>query len=267
MDDFKINRIDIKYEKRGCAKSREMDGLCHVKVLPWLSVAQAVKGSYDIRLGKAGEPVYNTGEGGMFIAPSDTLQTITHRASRESGVMEIRWIFLDAVINGKYSLDSLFEFPTVMPEDASEEMSALLDRLFLSDDICDAYGTYYAVIKLLLSVGVPKHTGGGDSLSRVTDYIYVNYSKELKISTLADVAYTSESNLYASFKKRFGISPIAYVNSYRLSLAAERLLSTDAHICDIAADVGFPDPLYFSRMFKKQYAVSPREYRRMNLSK
>jgi len=264
MDNFKINKIEIRYERRGCTKSRRMDGLCHVKVLPWLSLAQATEGSYDIRLGRESEPIYSTGEGGMFIAPSNTLQTITHRANKDSSLMGIRWIFLDVVINGEYRPDRLFDFPIVVPKETAKRISLLLDELFLCEDICDCYSVYYRIIKLLLSLGTPKTRRESNPMSAVSDYIYENYDKEITVKDLADIAYMSESNLHAVFKRQFGLPPLSYINHYRLSLAAERLLLSDAHVCDIANSVGFSDPLYFSKMFKKQYSLSPKEYRRMN---
>ena len=45
-------------------------------------------------------------------------------------------------------------------------------------------------------------------------------------------------------------------------VAARRLLVTDARLSDIAYEVGFEDPNYFSRMFRRNFGASPQEYRR-----
>ena len=65
------------------------------------------------------------------------------------------------------------------------------------------------------------------------------------------------------FQKETGITPLQYLNNLRLQLAAEALLSAEAEnisMADIARLCGFREPLYFSRMFKKQYGVAPSLY-------
>jgi AraC-like DNA-binding protein len=98
-------------------------------------------------------------------------------------------------------------------------------------------------------------------------YITRNYSEPIRIQDLAREAHTSESNLYASFKAQLGTSPIAYLNDYRLSLAANLLEESDARIGEIADSVGIEDSLYFSRLFKRTYGTSPIEYRKMHSKK
>ena len=58
-----------------------------------------------------------------------------------------------------------------------------------------------------------------------------------------------------------GKSPGAFIQDLRLMVAARRLLVTDERISDIAYQVGFEDPNYFSRMFRKNFGVTPQAYR------
>lgn len=65
------------------------------------------------------------------------------------------------------------------------------------------------------------------------------------------------------FQKETGVTPLQYLNSLRLQLAADALLSAraaGASMADIARTCGFREPLYFSRMFKKAYGVAPSYY-------
>ena len=80
---------------------------------------------------------------------------------------------------------------------------------------------------------------------------------------LAGISNMSESNFYAAFKKQMAISPIAYLNNYRLSIAADRLTDTSDTVSEISYSVGISDPLYFSKLFKKTYGMTPKEYRIM----
>jgi two-component system response regulator YesN len=50
----------------------------------------------------------------------------------------------------------------------------------------------------------------------------------------------------------------------RLTLAKELLLTTNLRLSEIAFDVGYNDPNYFSFLFKKKESISPKEYRQKN---
>ena len=66
------------------------------------------------------------------------------------------------------------------------------------------------------------------------------------------------------FKKEMGITPHQYLCEKRLDTAAESLASVyndNDNIADVARQCGFNEPLYFSRMFKKRYGISPSFYR------
>ena len=65
------------------------------------------------------------------------------------------------------------------------------------------------------------------------------------------------------FQREMGVTPLQYLNSLRLHTAADALLSaegTSGSVTEIARMCGFREPLYFSRMFKKKYGLSPTQY-------
>lgn len=73
----------------------------------------------------------------------------------------------------------------------------------------------------------------------------------------------SEGYLRKLFQKKYAVTPHQYLTDKRLQMAAEALLSADhieRSISDIALQCGFRDPLYFSRMFKKQHGASPSHF-------
>ena len=65
-----------------------------------------------------------------------------------------------------------------------------------------------------------------------------------------------------NFKDYTGSTPAQYLLSLRISNAQSLLESTAYHVMEIAEIVGYSNPLYFSRLFKKQCGVSPTEYRK-----
>ena len=261
---MEIERIDIKYAKRNSLLTKNPN-LCHTKILPWLSIVQSQEGTYEIQLGN--KKAQRTEEGGFFIAPSGIQQTITHHLNPQTQKMRCRWLFLDVVINKTYRPDFLYDFPTVIPKPQSERMKQVFDRLFETDSIFENYSCYYEILGILFEIAKPNNNGNHSAMQATLEYIRKNFASDIKIEELAKEAHMSASNLFAVFKKQFGVSPITYVNQYRLSLANEYLLESNAPITEIATMVGFRDALYFSKMFRRMYQLSPKEYRKQHQPK
>lgn len=93
-------------------------------------------------------------------------------------------------------------------------------------------------------------------------YMHNHYSEKITIEQLASIAKTSPSGCFRMFKQYTSTSPIAYLNDYRLRVAALALKSTTKSITDIASDCGFENQSYFTLLFKKKYNISPLKYRK-----
>lgn len=93
------------------------------------------------------------------------------------------------------------------------------------------------------------------------DYIHTHYNDKITIEELARTASISKTEVLRSFKIIVGMSPINYLNSYRLQRAAHMLIDTNKSIQEIAEDCGFNDNSYFSKLFKKKYSITPHDYR------
>ncbi|MBE6541825.1 MAG: helix-turn-helix transcriptional regulator [Ruminococcaceae bacterium] len=238
-----------------------IDKLKHIKVLPYISIVQAVDGYYEIGLG--GNKLENTGTGGFFIAPAGVQQEIVHHINHATGQMACRWVFLDVVINGVYRPDFLYDFPTIVPKERCNELNSLFDELFSTDDIFDNYSSYYRIMKFLLSLASHSKRSENESIHKTLEYIEKNYKSDIRINDLANNIHMSVSNFHSVFKKNFGVSPIVYINRYRLSLAAKQLTETSLSISEIATMVGYDDTQYFCKMFRKTYCLSPTQYRRI----
>lgn len=107
-------------------------------------------------------------------------------------------------------------------------------------------------------------TENGNSQERIRtmiSFICEHYSEKITLDDIADSASISTREATRSFKKAIGQSPIDYLLSYRLNNTQKLLLSTSRSITDIAYENGFTDSAYFSKAFKKQYGISPSEYR------
>ncbi|MBE6597631.1 MAG: AraC family transcriptional regulator [Ruminococcaceae bacterium] len=254
-----IKNAEIKLLKKGRLYSERCDNVKHVKVLGYLSIVQSIEGSYDISIGNGETKA--TGDGGFFIAPAGVQQTIVHHINKKSGRMICRWLFIDVEINKAYKLDSLYDFPLIINDKDKELLSALFDRIFGSEDLFENYSDCYRLLSYLIKRATPIKKLPNKSVQGTIAYITEHYAERISVSDLANISNMSESNFHAVFKKIMGESPISYLNHYRLSLAAEALTETESSIGEISYSVGISDPLYFSKLFKKTYGMTPREYR------
>jgi AraC-like DNA-binding protein len=99
-------------------------------------------------------------------------------------------------------------------------------------------------------------------LSAVRHHIEANLARPLSLEGLARGAGLSVSRFSAAFRRHFGVSPIRHVLRLRLQRAGELLRDRNLTIAEVARRVGFEDPFYFSRQFRKERGCSPREWRR-----
>ncbi len=98
-------------------------------------------------------------------------------------------------------------------------------------------------------------------LMKLKRFIENNLDQELKLSDLAKEAGLSASHLSSEFKQHFQCSPIDYLIKRRLDQARHLLSNHNLQIKQIAARVGYHDVFHFSRIFKKNYGMSPRAMR------
>ena len=100
-----------------------------------------------------------------------------------------------------------------------------------------------------------------DASYRTVEYIRSNYGKRITLSEVANVMGFSPTYFSKNFKKRFGCTFSTYLNQVRIRASKSLLLTTDESIAAIAEKVGFDDPGYFARVFKKLSGVTPGYYR------
>lgn len=98
--------------------------------------------------------------------------------------------------------------------------------------------------------------------AKILKYVTENMSNpDLKIDDIAEAMGMSRSVLYAKIKQSVSMTPIDFVRHIRIMRASELLQQTDDTLASISFEVGFSDPKYFSKVFKKEMGIVPSEYR------
>jgi transcriptional regulator GlxA family with amidase domain len=99
-------------------------------------------------------------------------------------------------------------------------------------------------------------------IAEAIEYIEQNYRSAMKIEDLAAHVNMSASRFFPKFKEQTGVTPIEYINRYRVNRAILLLISgDDLSIETVSEQSGFESSAYFRRTFKKITGISPRKYR------
>lgn len=103
-------------------------------------------------------------------------------------------------------------------------------------------------------------------IAQAVEQMYAQYATPMEIKDYAALCNISIPWFIRAFRLTMGISPQQFMIRIRMGKARELLASSPYNISEIAAMVGYDNPLYFSRIFKKNVGVSPKEYRIQFLS-
>lgn len=98
-------------------------------------------------------------------------------------------------------------------------------------------------------------------INTVVKYIDENIEYDLKIKDIAELVNYSHSHTQRKFKDFTGISVMEYIKTKKLIFSTELLINTHRRICDIALEAGFQYEQSYIRAFKKEYGMTPKQYR------
>jgi AraC-like DNA-binding protein len=103
-----------------------------------------------------------------------------------------------------------------------------------------------------------------DNISRALVYMQTQYPYPLTLEDIANEANLSKYYFIKKFKEYMSIPPLKYLTNYRIEKAFHFLQHTDKTIKDISEQVGFADPNYFNKVFRKIVGTSPGQFRQSN---
>lgn len=119
----------------------------------------------------------------------------------------------------------------------------------------------YVLAEVLRRSHFRREKGRASWLGDMLEEFHRAPEQDLLLSDLAHELGYTVPHLSRCFKELTGYSPMDYLQRLRMMKACEKLLDCNGSIADIAASVGYHDPQYFSRLFKKNHGVPPRQWR------
>ena len=179
-------------------------------------------------------------------------------------------IYYDAFEKPNYPtnfMNSIFYLSLDNPDDIISSLSQLYELNIQSDLRFKLKQTtiIHSIIERLFQTH-PQKTHGKELIEDAIQYIQQHYHEQITLQLLADEFQMTPQQFSHLFYKMTGIRPIDYVIEYRLERATW-LLKNNTSIKETAISVGYTDPFYFSRLFKRHFGISPSQFKKGDLCK
>ena len=100
-----------------------------------------------------------------------------------------------------------------------------------------------------------------DIVQKAAAWIDSHYAESLTLASIAERYHVESSCFSKIFRQEMGINLILYITQKRMEKSKQYIRDSEIGLMEIAFMVGYDDYTYFSRVFKKNEGMSPREYR------
>src|SRR5665648_591361 len=134
-----------------------------------------------------------------------------------------------------------------------------INEAFTFDDMCMLSNDLIDILSQ--NAGVSRYSGHSQLIKSSLQYINQNYHGKLSLNTVATALHTNSSYLSMLFKRNLGVTFTEYLNQTRVAKCCSLLTTTNLSLSEIASKCGFEDQSYFSKVFKKEMNMSPKDYR------
>lgn len=215
--------------------------------------------------GEKGKMIFAEGEmpyrvGDIVVIPPQ----VPHENVSEGGFTNIHLNIDDATL--------AFQQPVLIRDDGNQSILHLFSDayyLYCGDPerkaaLLSAYGHLIVRYMTAYQAAHPKN----QMVEQIEQSIRQNYGNaNYELDEMLHTLPYCYDHLCRIFRKEVGMTPHKYLTNLRLQAATDMLCSVfnDGSITEVAHTCGFRNPLYFSRLFKKKYGVSPKEYYQQKL--
>lgn len=141
--------------------------------------------------------------------------------------------------------------------------SIVTERILQSDDEISAAEITKEYLTALKAAVCRYYPSGMNALTQnIVNYILENIRTDFSLEDVSDACYINKTHLSHIFKLNMGVSFVNYITNYKMQRLKILLNESDLKLSELAEELGFDDYKYMGRLFKKQYRVSPSEYRK-----
>lgn len=150
-----------------------------------------------------------------------------------------------------------------------KEYEVLLNEVYEKYGICDSFEQLFDLSLEFLEKLTDEYQNSYkkfDAVESCISYIKEHLEEELSLQSMAEMMHFHPNYLSARIKERVGMSYSSFLLSVRMKAAVSMLQQTDKKVIDIALKCGFKDSSYFNRVFKREYKMSPEQYRKVHKS-
>ena len=168
---------------------------------------------------------------------------------------EIRYFFIDVFINIKKNVSSIYGNIDI-PLENNKVIMENFSQMYYMYEIID-----YIKIQLDVILKSVNNLSNKSILEEILAYTCSNYTKNIKLETVAEIFGYNSSYLGKIFKENKGMSYRSFLDEVRVKEAARLLDETEMKVYEIASKVGYSSVDYFQIKFKKIKGVTPTEYR------
>lgn len=145
-------------------------------------------------------------------------------------------------------------------EEVNDCFRKLFREFILHDEAADRISN--CLLQEILALSGRFAEGKGHTPLKALEYIHSHIHEEIVVEELAQLERMSATAFRMAFKQHTGTAPNDYIIAQKLSAACRLLAQTDSSVSEVAMEVGYHDPYYFSRVFKKKMGIAPLRYRK-----
>jgi two-component system response regulator YesN len=184
-------------------------------------------------------------------------------------VLELQQAYPDLILRTCRQVEDtarkeLQEFEAVYRKDCSQRLEEQIEACMAFAEIEELFTSSFSVA--LNEIRKHRLEMSGTAVETVKRWVAAHYNQHADLNMLAGMVFLTPSYLSKLFKQETGLTLTDYVIEIRIRKAKQLLKNApDLKVHEIGTEVGYPDPAYFNKLFKKVVGVTPNEYKRISL--
>lgn len=160
-------------------------------------------------------------------------------------------------------LNSLLQKKEHVPVDLQQKLADPEKLVIIASHFTEYHHTLTEIVNFLVTTKIhPAMSKYQSVINHALDFINENYTDpDISLNMVAEEVALSPSHFSTIFSQSLGKTFIEYLTDRRINLAKQLLKESNQRLGEIAMEIGYNDPNYFSFLFKKKQGISPKEYR------